>query len=374
MVPAGFVFVESFPFTPNGKVDRGALPEPTPQSVSAHDFVAPRDEFETRMAILWAEVLDRSYVGIRDNFFDLGGHSLLALRLTTRMEKQFGKKLTLTALLQAPTVEEMVRLIRANDTAWSPLVVLQPVGSKPSFFFVHGLGGTVMRFRELARHMAPDQPFVSFQAQGMDRNLPVLDNVADMAALYLENMRKAQPEGPYYLGGYSFGGLVALEMARRLHQEREEVALLALVDTYFVGQSNSSLMSRFLSLSRDQKLAYLRKRVVRYGRGIKRRIDAVSLPAPVKAVRNACAIAEQRYQPSPYPGRVVLFRASDKALRGLEDGHQSWQRYAEGGFEVHEIEGDHGNVLNEPNVRQLATALRARLEQAQAEPRAALVL
>jgi thioesterase domain-containing protein len=268
----------------------------------------------------------------------------------------------------------MVRLIRANDTAWSPLVVLQPVGSKPSFFFVHGLGGTVMRFRELARHMAPDQPFVSFQAQGMDRNLPVLDNVADMAALYLENMRKAQPEGPYYLGGYSFGGLVALEMARRLHQEREEVALLALVDTYFVGQSNSSLMSRFLSLSRDQKLAYLRKRVVRYGRGIKRRIDAVSLPAPVKAVRNACAIAEQRYQPSPYPGRVVLFRASDKALRGLEDGHQSWQRYAEGGFEVHEIEGDHGNVLNEPNVRQLATALRARLEQAQAEPRAALVL
>lgn len=374
MVPAGFVFLESFPFTPNGKVDRRALPEPTPQSMSAQEFVAPRDEFETRMAMLWAEVLDRPYLGIRDNFFDLGGHSLLALRLISRIERQFGKKLTLTSLLQAPTVEELVRLMSADKTSGSPLVVLQPAGSKPSFFFVHGLGGTVMRFRELARRMAPDQPFASFQAQGMDGNLPVLDNVEDMAALYLENMRTAQPNGPYYLGGYSFGGLVALEMARRLQREREEVALLALVDTYFTGQANSSLMRRFLSLSTHQKLAYVRKRAVRYGRGIKRRFDALFLPATVKAVRNACAIAEQRYQPSAYPGRVVLFRASDKALRGLEDGHHSWRRYAEGGFEVHEIEGDHGNVLNEPNVRKLAAALRLRLEQAQAEHRPALVI
>jgi len=303
---------------------------------------------------------------VRDDFFDLGGHSLLALRLTSRIERAFGKKLTITALLQAPTVEQLVRLLREDKTPWSPLVVLQPVGTKPPFFFVHGLGGTVMRFHELARHMAPDQPFLSFQAQGMDGNLPVLDNVDKMAELYVNHLREAQPEGPYYLGGYSFGGLVALEMARRLLDRRQEVALLVLVDTY-MGQSNSSLLGRFFSLSPEQQLAYVKKRATRYRRGIKRRIDALSFPAPVKAVRDACAAAELSYRPTLYPGSIVLFRASEKALRGLEDESSGWQKYAAGGLELHEIDGDHGNVLNEPNVRQLAAALRARLEQAQAQ-------
>jgi aspartate racemase len=367
MVPANVVFLESFPLTPNGKVDRRALPEPQPaDSNSAQGFVAPRDEFEAKMAKLWAQVLGRPTVGIRDDFFDLGGHSLLALRLTGRIEREFDKKLTITALLQAPTVEQLVRLLRQETTSWSPLVTLQPSGVKPPFFFVHGLGGTVMRFHELARHMAPDQPFLTFQAQGMDGNLPVLDNVDDMATLYLAHLRAAQLEGPYYLGGYSYGGLVALEMARRLLADGQEVALLALVDTY-ISQSNSSLVNRFFSLTTEQKLAYLKKRATRYRRGIKRRIDALSFPPAVKAVRNAGAAAELNYQPTVYPGLIVLFRASEKALRGLEDKSYGWQKYAAGGLEVHEIDGDHGNVLNEPHVRQLAAALRARLEQAQAE-------
>jgi thioesterase domain-containing protein/acyl carrier protein len=369
MVPADFVFVESFPLTPNGKVDRRALPEPqAAEPAWAGSFVAPRDEFESKMARLWAQVLGRESVGVRDNFFDLGGHSLLALRLTSRIEKEFRRKLTLTALIQAPTVEEMVRLVREEDTAWSPLVALQSAGTKPPFFFVHGLGGTVMRFHELARHMAPDQPFLCFQAQGMDGKLPVLDQVDDMAKLYLEHLRKAQPEGPYYLGGYSFGGLVALEVARRLVEADQEIGLLALVDTYFVGQqSNSSLLSRFFSLSSEQKLAYLKKRATRYRRGIKRRIDSLSLPHAVKAVREACAAAEQKYRPSTFSVPLTLFRASEKALRGLSDAQNGWQRYAAGGLEVHEIDGDHGNILNEPNVRQLAAALRARLDLAKSE-------
>jgi amino acid adenylation domain-containing protein len=369
MVPAEFVFMESFPFTPNGKVDRRALPEPkATEAAFAVSFVAPRNEFESKMAYVWAQVLGRESVGIRDNFFDLGGHSLLALRLMSRIEKEFGRTLTLTALIQAPTVEEMVRLVQQQDTSWSPLVALQSAGTKQAFFMVHGLGGTVMRFHELSRHMAPDQPFLCFQAQGMDGKLPVLDQVDDMAELYLEHLRKAQIEGPYYLGGYSFGGLVALEMARRLIEAGQEIGLLALVDTYVGGQqSGSSLLSRFVSLSSGQKLAYLKKRAIRYRRGIKRRIDSLSLPAAVKAVREACAAAEQKYRPSVFPGRVTLFRASEKALRGLDDAKNSWQQYAAGGLEVQEIEGDHGNILNEPNVRQLAAALRARLDAARSE-------
>ncbi len=368
MVPADFVFVESFPLTPNGKVDRRALPEPETISLNAAaEFVAPRDEFEAKMARVWAQVLGRESIGVRDNFFELGGHSLLALRLTGRIEKEFGRKLTLTALIQAPTVEEMARLVRGEETAWSPLVALQAEGDKPAFYFVHGLGGTVMRFHELSRHIT-DRPFVCFQAQGIDGALPVLDRVDAMAELYCEHLRKAQPDGPYYLGGYSFGGLVAVEMARRLADAGQEVALLALVDTYFVSQQgNSSLVGRFFSLSLDQKVAYMKKRATRYGRGIKRRIDALSLPAAVKAVRGACAVAERNYRPSEFSVPMTLFRASEKALRGLDGEANGWGNFALGGLEIQEVDGDHGNILNEPNVRQLAEMLRARLDRAASE-------
>jgi amino acid adenylation domain-containing protein len=368
MVPADIVFLESFPLTPNGKVDRRALPEPRANAEASGNVIVPRNEMESRMARLWAQVLGREVVGVQENFFDLGGHSLLALRLTSRIEKEFGKKLTLTALIQAPTVEEMVRLVQQEEENWSPLVALQPAGMKPTLFFVHGLGGTVMRFHDLARHMAPDQPFWCFQAQGIDGSLPVLEEVDEMADLYCEHLRRAQPEGPYYLGGYSFGGLVALEMARRLADSGHEIGMLALVDTYFVGQSgNTSLVSRFFSLTTEQKLAYLKKRATRYRRGIKRRIDALSLPGPVKKVREACAIAELKYRPSPVSVPLILFRASEKALRGLDGSENGWHQYAAGGLEIHEIDGDHGNILNEPNVRQLAAALRVRLEQARVE-------
>jgi amino acid adenylation domain-containing protein len=366
MVPADFVFLKSFPLTPNGKVDRRALPAPEPSE--AEGFVAARDEFESRMVGLWEQVLGKRPIGVRDNFFELGGHSLLAVRLTSRIEKQFGKKLTITALIQAPTVESLVSLLRDENSLWSPVVPLQTGGSKPIFFFVHGLGGTVMRFHELAVHMVPDQPFYCFQAQGMDGKLPCLNRVEGMSSLYLEHLRNAQPHGPYFLGGYSFGGLVALEMARRLAEQREEVRALILVDTYLpTGKNGESLLGKFFGLSTEQKLAYLKKRATRYARGIKRRIDAISLPQAIKDVREACAVAEKKYQPQVYDGRVVLFRASEKALRGLDDPQEGWRKHAAGGIEVHEIDGDHGNILNEPQVRQLAAEIRSRLEMAQAE-------
>jgi thioesterase domain-containing protein/acyl carrier protein len=369
MVPADFVFLKSFPLTPNGKVDRRALPAPEPSAtVESENFVAPRNEFESAMARVWQQILGKRPIGAHDNFFELGGHSLLAVRLVSRIEKQFGKKLTITALIQAPTVAGLVSMLKGEDLSWSSLVPLQAGGSKPILFFVHGLGGTVMRFHELARHMVPDQPFYCFQAQGFDGNLPCLTDVEEMADLYLGHLRAAQLQGPYFLGGYSFGGLVALEMARRLQAAHEEVGLLALVDTYLPAAKNSqSLLGRFFGLSTEQKLAYIKKRSTRYMRGIKRRIDSLSLPKPIKAVREACAIAERRYRPQVYSGPAVLFRASEKALRGLDDPQAGWRDYLAGGIEVQEIDGDHGNILNQPHVKRLAAQIRARLEKAQSE-------
>jgi aspartate racemase len=368
MVPADFIFLETMPLTPNGKVDRRALPLPEAREVEREEaFVAPRDPFESTMAQLWEQILGKRPISVRDNFFEIGGHSLAAARLMGLVEKEFRKKLLLTDLLQAPTVEELVALVRleAPSTARSAVIALQPLGSKPPFFFVHGLGGSVLRFRDLARHMAPDQPFFGIQAQGLDGIQPCLERVEDMAELYLADLRSAQPGGPYFLGGYSFGGYVALEMARRLLAQGEEVRPLVLLDTYVGG--SRSLLRRFLTLSTAQKIAYLKRRATRYQKGFKKRIEFMFLPAAVKRVRRACAAAENSYQLKAYAGRILLFRAGEKGLRGLDNPGDGWHKYATGGLEVHELDGDHGNILNEPNVRTLASELRHRLERAQSE-------
>jgi len=369
MVPADFVFLETMPLTPNGKVDRRALPSLEISGTEVReDFVAPRDQFESTMTRLWEQVLGRKPIGVRDNFFELGGHSLAAARLMGLVEKEFGKKLLLTDLLQARTVEELVAMVRldAPSQARSAVIALQPLGSKPPFFFVHGLGGSVLRFRDLARHMAPDQPFFGIQAQGLDGTQPCLQTVEDMAETYLRDLRAAQPKGPYFLGGYSFGGYVALEMARRLLAGGHEVRLLTLLDTYAGG--SQSLLRRFLSLSAGRKIAYVQQRARRYAKSTRKRIEFLFLPPAVKNVRRACAIAGKRYRLHPYSDRIVFFRASDKGLRGLENPRDGWHKYAAGGVEVHEIDGDHGNILNEPNVRSLAAELRHCLDRAQSDP------
>lgn len=368
MVPADFVFLETMPLTPNGKVDRKALPLPEAREVERQeDFIAPRDNCELTMTRLWEQILGKRPISVRDNFFELGGHSLAAARLMGQVEKEFGKNLLLTDLLQAPTVEELVAMVRmdAPSAARSAVIALQPLGSKPPFFFVHGLGGTVMRFRDLARHMAPDQPFFGIQAKGLDGAEPCLDRVEDMADIYLQDLRTAQPEGPYYLGGYSFGGYVALEMARRLLDQGEEVRSLVLLDTYVAG--SQSLLERFMTLSTAQKIAYTRRRARRYRKNLRRRIEFWFLPPAVKKVRRGCGAAEHSYKLRPYPERIILFRAGEKGLRGLEEPGDGWQKYAAGGLDIHELDGDHGNILNEPNVQLLAAELRQCLEQAQSE-------
>jgi thioesterase domain-containing protein len=188
-----------------------------------------------------------------------------------------------------------------------------------------------------------------------------------MAARYLEQLEAVQPEGPYLLGGYSFGGLVALEMARRLIAQNQKVDLLAMVDTYPAGasQSTGALMGRFFGLSSQQKVAYLKKRVKRYRKGITRRLDMLRMPVALKNVRHACSVAEHRYVATAYPGKIVLLRASEKALRGLDDPQGGWGQYAAGGVEIREIDADHGNILEQPYARHLAAELRICLDRTQ---------
>ncbi|MDZ8080625.1 MAG: amino acid adenylation domain-containing protein [Nostoc sp. DcaGUA01] len=240
MIPKAFVILDSLPLTANGKVDRYALKEVHTLSRSIDKtFIPPRTPTESTLAKIWAEVLNVEHIGIHDNFFDLGGNSLLAVRLLDQINKQFDRDLPLSNLFLNQTIETLAiaLYLKTNSLAWSPLVPIQPNGSNPPFFCIHPIFGVVFPYYELAHQLGQNQPFYGLQPIGIDGETP-LNRIEDMASHYIEALRSVQPKGPYFLGGWSFGGWVAFEMAQQLQNSGEEVALLAVLDTVAPIKSN----------------------------------------------------------------------------------------------------------------------------------------
>ncbi|MEP6703461.1 MAG: amino acid adenylation domain-containing protein, partial [Acidobacteriota bacterium] len=234
MVPPSFVRLEALPLTANGKVDRRALPAPElSRSDLREAFVEPRDTLEEQLVIACEKVLARKPVGIRDNFFAIGGDSLLAVRFFAQIENRFGKKLPLATLFKSPTIEQLGEVLRGTESkhTWSSLVPVQPEGSLTPLFCIHAGGANVLIYRPLARHLGIGQPVYALQARGLDGLMEPLTRVEDMASHYIKEMRSLQPDGPYYLLGASFGGLVAFEMAHQLNAQGQQVALLAMLNT-----------------------------------------------------------------------------------------------------------------------------------------------
>ena len=231
MVPSSMVILDFLPLTPNGKLDEDSLPFPAYNAAEGTaSFIAPRTATETSLAEIWSEVLKRDKVGIRDNFFDLGGHSLLAVRVVDLIGKRIGGAVRVATLFQAPTIERLALLLQKEPVAnWSSMVALQPNGSKTPFFWVHGEASDAY----LPRYLGPDQPLYGLRHQSEDGQPAHYKTVQDIAAHYLEEIRSVQPQGPYLLGGYCFGGLVVLEMAQRLQAQGQRIYLLVLLDPAF---------------------------------------------------------------------------------------------------------------------------------------------
>jgi thioesterase domain-containing protein/acyl carrier protein len=366
MVPSAFVLLEAMPKTPNGKLDRRGMPAPKPADFTEpNEYVAPSDELETQLTKIWAAVLTKESIGTRDNFFDLGGHSLLAARLMHRIEQTLGQRLPLAALLQAPTIEQFAGLLRQEgwSASWSSLVAIQPEGSRPPFFCVHGVGGNVVGFRDLARHMGTDQPFYALQPQGLDGKRPCLTSIPEMAERYIREIRRVQPEGPYRIGGYSFGGLVAYEMAQQLRAQDQEVSLLALFDTYpGKMESRASALRNLSKLPLKDALTFIVKKGSFVLMTLRKRLELSRLPRPLRSVRQACAQAAAGYDVLPYDGQVTLFRVKEKSAGSLDDPYAIWWRVAAGGVDLREISGDHLSLLKEPQVRLLAEELNDALD------------
>ena len=340
VVPSAFVVLESLPLTANGKLDRRALPVPVALQAE-RGSVPPRDALETQLVAIWEKVLGLQPISITDNFFDLGGHSLMAVRIFAEIERTLGKRLPLATLLQMPTVETLAPRVRqaTRPEDYGPLVAIQLQGSRPPFFGIHGRDGNVLFYRKFSQLLGKDQPFYGLQAQGLDGKPIARISVETMAAYYLEGMRKVQPQGPYLLGGYSFGGLAAYEVARHLRAAGEEVALLALFDAFnpakparvrswtkIIRDKIRRVLSRGTTASRilqflaqhirgdvgDQLLRWNESfRKLTSGRATtrSRKSAAALLDLHVQMVHERAYLA---YRPLPYRGKVTLFRRLDQ--------------------------------------------------------------
>ena len=388
MVPSAIVQLGTLPLTPNGKVDRKALPAPKATDFASDvNYVAPRDPVELKLANLWEETLGIRPIGVKTSFFDLGGRSLLAARLFTQISSAFGKDLPLATLFRAPTIEQLARELRDSSAkpAYTSLVTIQPLGSKPPFFCVHGGAGSTLFLHRLSREMGFDQPFYGLEPEGLDGRQVTRTTVEQMAAHYLSEIRKVQPSGPYLLGGYCFGGLVAFEMAQMLQQHGEQAALVAMFSAplrfhrLVPHRENTGVPAESVSRSRSSLIDAFRWRYRAGIRTLRSRLHmgtcelflALGLPIP-QSLRTMYVVrminaTESTYAPKPYAGTITLFRG-----RGLyeDDPNMGWEGLA-ATLENYEI-GSGGlrsrrDIMNEPLVGLLAAQLDACMANATAD-------
>ena len=405
-VPHRVVIVDEIPKGPTGKIQRIGLGEKLrrthPDQWSSQTearYVAPTNPTEELLAKLWGKVLGVKRIGVRDDFFELGGDSLLAARLFAALEKAFGKSLPLGIIFSAPTIAELAKVLQQKAN-WSSIVPIQSRGSKLPIFGVHGAPGDILFYRELARYLGPDQPFYGLQAQGLDGKQLAPARIEDMAAHYVQEIRRAQSHGPYLLAGYSLGAVLAYEMAQQLKKQSEEVALLIFLDP--TPPSNRGISPHPLASGNGLgKLALCRAEISRHWRncsGLRphakltyitdRIFDGVTL----KLTRGARAInhmskqisckmyfaighplapslrrfylrrvhrrAVQEYVPQTYTGHVVLFKAEKSPAKW----QSVWSKLIHEKLEIHDVPGDHDNFFEKPNLliwaKKLADCLK----------------
>ena len=348
------------------------------------------DDVETKLVSIWQDLLGTETLGLNDNFFDLGGNSLLAARLSAKVKKLWGRGFPLATLFQAPTIEKMAAVLRRDNVVLgSPRVAaIQPEGTRPPFLCVDA--GPF--FRRLAHRLGEDQPFFGLRLADTN-DLPTHFTMADIAAYHIRTIRELQPQGPYYLGGWSAGGLVAYEIAQQLRSQGQQVSVLALFDALNTASLRKSSRLEAFRASTDfwsWKLKYHMENLRRLGlRGgpaylfdeirtmklnlqrklwltgdkIQRRFGRQLAVAPREATK-IVFVASRNYQPKPYPGNAVLFRCAAQPLGRYIDPELGWHGLLQGGLDICEMPGDHDDMFLEPDVELLAKELERRILEA----------
>ncbi|MFF8594416.1 amino acid adenylation domain-containing protein [Streptomyces sp. NPDC015220] len=403
MMPSHLEWLPRLPLTPSGKRD-DALLRRMPLAAPAADAAPPADEHEKALVGILAELLELPSLGVRDNFFDIGGTSLTAMRLVMTIEKRYGVSVPLSAFVAAPTVSGLAELLRAGDPAaeFDPVVPIRTQGDKPPLFLVHPLGGHVLCYVRLARHLPEDQPVYALQAAGTVPGTEPLNSVPELADSYLEAMRRVCPEGPYVIGGWSFGGFIAFEMARRLRRaDPDALRGTVLIDPIFVEQgqrpdvADHSLLEWFFwellwterggsepvvslpdGLEEEAKFGFIVEHATRAGV-----LPAGSSRTTVRRLFRMFRAhweAILSYRPETGDEDLVLLRAASElpevlrpmhgAARSLhEDPTNGWGALTTGRLRVVDVPGDHLVLMEEPHVNvvalRIAEAMAGRLDR-----------
>jgi thioesterase domain-containing protein/acyl carrier protein len=361
--------------------------KPVPVAAKGTEGVGDRASVEARMIELWRAAFAPRQIDVTKNFFELGGDSLLAVRLFGQINKAFQRTMPLSVLLGAPTIEELVQII-CDKTSRSPssLVSVQTKGKLQPFFFIHGSGGEPTGCWELSRCLGPDQPLYGIRSRSHSEE-EILHSVPEIAARYASAIRGVQPSGPYYLGGYCFGGMVAYELARQFTAQGQDIALLAVFDTPAPGTLR--LMDRARNKIRHDiwklrtrgvrtSIRILGIKLARLGRhalvvtrsGLWTLVgkppvqSAKSLREEILCVSNANISAATAYRPGRYAGQLTLFSTKEAAALYGHDMRERWLHFAAGGVEEIGVDGTHLNQFEEPHIATLAKKLERCIAQA----------
>ncbi|GAB3264612.1 hypothetical protein GCM10027347_31780 [Larkinella harenae] len=388
MVPSNFVVMAKLPLTPNGKIDRKALPDPMLEAdENRNGFMAPRTDVEKLVADIWMECLRLEKISVLDNFFELGGHSLIAVQVMTRLEKKTGKRLPLSMLFEYPTVEKLASTLHMNgrSVTWDSLVPIKPQGTKTPLYIVHGAGLHVLLFNTLAINMHPDQPVYGLQAKGINSDDEPLDSIEAIAAYYIDAIMAKNPDGPYALAGYSFGGTIAYEMSKQLKAKGKEVKMLAMFDSY-ADQSNAydpwlkrvwsdstmllkerlyifTLLRKYPGDTIREKVNSVKQKVNQLYRRIRYNEDYLKVfHGNYYKVNEMNIIAAQKYRLEPQDITVTLFRAKKQVAYKKDFEFLGWKPLALKGVNIHEVPGDHFNLFTAPNDKEFARILQQVLD------------
>ncbi|KAF9985817.1 hypothetical protein BGZ75_002488, partial [Mortierella antarctica] len=366
MIPSAFVRLDAFPLTNNGKIDRRALPDPERDSVVTCDYVAPQGEHEIALAKMWSDLLKVERVGRHDNFFTLGGHSLLAVRMINIVRSSLGVDMKLHILFSTPTVAGLaMKLVHGyvkstQDDEYSVLIPLKTQGCRAPLFCIHSALGLSWSYRGLAQNLHPEQPLYGLQARGLDGKSPLPTSVEEMTLDYIEHIRKIQPQGPYHLLGWSFGGKVAQSIAVELQNQGDTVSLLAIMDT----KPTSPVEEIMESSLQDKNKGHdeFLDGVV----GDNPTDDALVFKKTARPVLLNISRLARAFVPSVYHGDILFFRASVP--------HQSddflidpalWRPYIRGDIETHNVDCGHEDMMQSRILDVVARIVAAWIEKRQ---------
>jgi aspartate racemase len=398
MIPAEFVAMRDLPVTPNGKIDRARLPAPSVAPAQSTPPRPPRGEIERQLVAIWRDLLKTDAVGIDDDFFELGGHSLLAVYLFARIQDRFGKDLPLATLFDHPTIAALAAMIGGEGDAdpGGSLVALRTTGQRPPLFLVHGVAGDILFYRPLLDHMPLDQPLYGLQAPGLTGEHPQEQSTTALASHYVDLMRRVQPKGPYFIGGFSSGGSLAFEMAQQIIGAGEGIGLLLVIDTSppniepaYGWWSPSAAVNFLLNLPcwlLDDVLRCPPRRLLsralgrlRSMRGRRHAAEVLDAELDIERVFGVNDLPPRRlafiqslyrgwlnYRPRSFPGSVTLLRARTKPLLSRHNSTLGWDQLARDGVEVIIVPGSHDSLFKKAHVATLARRIDERLLRAQA--------